>query len=94
MNRVQPGYVCRSEDFRFLPQVLRCYSHLLSVVEDSISIEFNIYLYSCYITFPRETHYSKGSNIFFGRFGTFRRSLRSILRSPFLSSDFVTFKIF
>lgn len=41
MNCVQPGHVYRSEDFRFLPRV--------SVVEDSISIEFNIFLYSCYI---------------------------------------------
>ena len=53
MNCVQPGHAYRSEDFRFLPQVISCYLHLFSVVENSISIEFNIYLYSCYIIFYR-----------------------------------------
>ena len=38
------GHVYRSEDFKFLPQVISCYLHLFSVVEDSISIELNIYL--------------------------------------------------
>lgn len=66
MNCVQPGHVYRSEDFRFLPRVIS-----FVFFEDSISIELNIILYSCYIIL-----------VALGRF--FVRCMRRVLPSLYI----------